>query len=73
MIKIKIIIIKNKNKNKKKLYSYYRSSKSTSSRLLSAKLVSALAAIVTVVADPPSSPLPSLSDWLNPLLLLILC
>ena len=48
---------------------YYRSSKSTSSLLLPAKLVSALAA---VVADPPSSPLPSLSDWLNSLLLLIL-
>jgi len=71
MIKIKIKIIKNKNKNKKMLYPYYRSSKSTSSRLLPAKLVSALAAVVPVVADPPSSP--SLSDWPNPLLSLILC
>ena len=70
MIKIKIIIIKNKNKNKKMLHLYYRSSKSTSSLLLPAKLVSALAA---VVADPPSFPLPLLSDWPNPLLLLILC
>ena len=55
------------------LYPYYRSSKSTSPRLLPAKLVSALAAVVAVVADPPSSPLPSLFDWPNPLLLLILC
>ena len=55
------------------LYPYYRSSKSTSSRLLPAKLVFALAAVVPVVADPPSSPLPSLSDWPNPLLSLILC
>jgi len=58
------------------LYPYYRRSKSTSPRLLSARLVSALAAVVAVVAvvaDPPSSPLPSLSDWPNPLLLLILC
>jgi len=53
------------------LYPYYRSSKSTSSRLLPAKLVSALASVVPVVADPPSSP--SLSDWPNPLLSLILC
>ena len=52
------------------LYPYYRSFKSTSSLLLSAKLISTLAA---VVADSPSSPLPSLSDWPNPLLLLILC
>ena len=52
------------------LYPYYRSSKSTSPLLLPIKLGSALA---TVVADPPSSPLPSLSDWPNPLLLLILC
>ena len=51
------------------LYLYYRSSKSTSSLLLLTKLVSALTAIVT---DPPSSPLTSLSDWPNPLLLLIL-
>ena len=50
------------------VHPYYRSSKSTSLLLLSAKLISALAA---VVADPPSSPLPSLSDWLNLLLLLI--
>ena len=64
MIKIKI---------KKMLYPYYRSSKFTSPRLLPAKFVSALAAVVAVVADPPSSPLSSLSDWPNPLLLLILC
>ena len=51
------------------VYPYYRSFKSTSLLLLPVKLISALAAIV---ADPPSSPLPSLSDWLNPLLLLIL-
>ena len=55
------------------LHPYYRSSKFTSPRLFPAKLVSALAAVVAVVADPPSSPLPSLSDWPNPLLLLILC
>jgi hypothetical protein len=55
------------------LYSYYRSSKFTFLRLLPAKLVSALAVVVAVVADPPSSPLPSLSDWPNPLLSLILC
>ncbi len=58
------------------LYPYYRSSKSTSPRLLPAKLISALAAVVAVVAvvaDPPSYPFPSLSDWPNPLLLLILC
>ena len=60
------------------LYPYYRRSKSTSARLLPAKLVSAIAvvaviAVVVVVADPPSSPLPSLSDWPNPLLSLILC
>ena len=48
---------------------------STSPLILPAKLVSAVStvsALAAVVADPPSSPFPSLSDWPNPLLLLIL-
>jgi hypothetical protein len=57
------------------LHPYYRSSMSTSPLILPAKLVSAVStvsALAAVVADPPSSPLPSLSDWPNPLLFLIL-
>ena len=50
------------------LHPYYRNSKSTFLLLFPVKLVSTLAA---VVADLPSSLLPSLFDLPNPLLLLI--
>ena len=54
------------------LHPYYKSSRSTSPLILPAKLISAVSALAAVVADPPSSLLSSLSDWPNPLLLLIL-